>query len=138
MKNLKILIVPLLSLLWMSTSSNLDIQNTFALGKLFKVKLGEVAHLENENLTISITEILEDSRCPVGTNCVWEGQVRAAIKVEIEGRVFNKEIIYRSGRDMPLKVEDYSIRFFGLSESKQIDEDLKIKSLVFNLIVEKS
>lgn len=45
---------------------------------------GEAA--EREGHRVAFVRVVEDSRCPVGVQCVWEG--RAQIEVEVDGRPF--------------------------------------------------
>lgn len=51
-----------------------------ALGKPFLLQVGENAALR-EGLHVRLVEVLEDSRCPKGATCVWQGQVRVAVEV---------------------------------------------------------
>jgi hypothetical protein len=34
-----------------------------------------------ENLTIKFVSVVEDSRCPVGVNCIWAGNAKVQIKI---------------------------------------------------------
>ncbi len=52
--------------------------------------IGEV--FESGGATITALEVLEDSRCPVETECVWAGQVRIRALVERAGRTREVEI----------------------------------------------
>ncbi|WP_412060780.1 hypothetical protein [Rubrivirga sp. IMCC45206] len=45
------------------------------------VPLGESASLDG--LTLSFQAVAEDSRCPEGVECVWEG--RAAVRLTVQG-----------------------------------------------------
>jgi hypothetical protein len=45
------------------------------------LKLGSPARVPNTNLTIAAEAVVEDSRCPTGVSCVWEGD--AAIRIRI-------------------------------------------------------
>lgn len=46
----------------------------------FKVPFGETVQLDD--VAFTLTEILEDSRCPSDVTCVWAG--RAKVNIEIE------------------------------------------------------
>lgn len=45
------------------------------------VRVGRQKKLTRSNVTIRFIEMVEDSRCPKGTQCVWAGNAR--IKVQI-------------------------------------------------------
>ena len=57
------------------------------------IALGET--IEMGNMVIQFKEVLEDSRCPIGVQCVWEGRVRTVVAVSGDGMTtLEKEIIF--------------------------------------------
>lgn len=56
--------------------------SVLSLGQNFELGYGEQATIESENLTITFTKILEDSRCPTGVQCIWAGNARIKLKLE--------------------------------------------------------
>ena len=57
-------------------------------GQQQKVQIHKQKRFSRSNLTVKFVSLIEDSRCPVGTNCIWAGN--AKIKIEVsKGR--NKE-----------------------------------------------
>ena len=53
-------------------------------GEPFRLELG-ATHREDDH-TVTFVEVVEDSRCPEGVECVWAG--RAQIRVEVDGEPF--------------------------------------------------
>lgn len=53
------------------------------LGEPFELAVGEVAVLRDQQLSIRLLSVLEDSRCPIGPLilCVWAGRVRLRLAV---------------------------------------------------------
>ena len=49
-------------------------------GVPFRLALGETAALDGH--TIRFAEVVEDSRCPEGAQCVWAGRARIAVTVD--------------------------------------------------------
>ena len=43
----------------------------------------ESSALSDIGLTVTFVSVIEDSRCPVGVSCVWEGD--AAVRIRIDG-----------------------------------------------------
>lgn len=43
-------------------------------GEEFTLRPGDVADLPQAGLTLRFEEVSEDSRCPAGVQCVWEGR----------------------------------------------------------------
>ncbi len=57
-----------------------------------KIDLGESVKVGA--VTITFAELLEDSRCPEGVQCVWAGRARVLVEVSEEGKeTYQKEII---------------------------------------------
>jgi hypothetical protein len=49
------------------------------LGEEFRLALGESLPLENTPYSLVFSRVIEDSRCPSGVSCVWEGNARVQI-----------------------------------------------------------
>ena len=58
-------------------------------GQRQKIQIHKQKRFSRSNLTVKFVSLVEDSRCPVGTNCIWAGN--AKIKVEISNRGRNKQ-----------------------------------------------
>ncbi len=52
-----------------------------SLNNEFSLAIGQTAVLTGEQLTIQFVEIQEDSRCPKGAMCIWQGRVSAVLQV---------------------------------------------------------
>jgi hypothetical protein len=50
-------------------------------GKPFLLALGESVTVNGGIFAIDFLSVSEDSRCPVNTQCVWEGNARISLKV---------------------------------------------------------
>lgn len=44
------------------------------LGEPFTLKYGQSVHLDDAKLKLAFLSVDQDSRCPIGVTCVWEGQ----------------------------------------------------------------
>lgn len=65
------LLVPALSILALTACT----QEKFTLGTPFALKEGEsVVAREDKMLEVQFGRVVEDSRCPVNVNCIWEGE----------------------------------------------------------------
>lgn len=54
---------------------------TFSVGDAFTLNLNTDYQAIDAKLQVRFTEVSEDSRCPRGTNCVWEGQAKVNLLV---------------------------------------------------------
>lgn len=44
------------------------------------LKLGKALSLADSQTQVTFAEVLEDSRCPKGTSCIWAGQARVRLE----------------------------------------------------------
>ncbi len=47
----------------------------------FQLQLGQTALLQAQGISVKFVEVVEDSRCPMGVECVWAGQALILIQV---------------------------------------------------------
>ena len=52
-----------------------------SLGEEFSLHIGQSASIVGEELKIKFLEVVEDSRCPRGVTCIWEGRVSCLIEI---------------------------------------------------------
>lgn len=83
---MRFLIVTLISILFMTTITPAVTPQKFTL------RYGQQKRVAEGNLRIKFVAVVEDSRCPVGADCIWAGN--AQIKVlAIDSRGEKKEMI---------------------------------------------
>ena len=58
---------------------------TASLGEAFDIKVGQKASIFSQQLTLKFLSVSEDSRCPQGTICMWEGNGKVNIEVTATG-----------------------------------------------------
>lgn len=63
------------------------------LGQEFTLSIGQSAQIEGESLQFSFEEVLEDSRCPTGVTCIWEGRVRLVVEITDNGSPYRMTLI---------------------------------------------
>lgn len=49
------------------------------LGESFWLGMGETAHIEGEDLSLTLKDVLNDSRCPPNVHCIWAGEVQLIV-----------------------------------------------------------
>jgi hypothetical protein len=54
---------------------------TASLGQAFDIKVGQEASISSQQLTLKFLSVSEDSRCPQGTICMWEGNGKVNIEL---------------------------------------------------------
>jgi len=73
---------------------------TVSLGQVFDIKVGQEASISSQQLTLKFLSVSEDSRCPQGTNCIWEGNGKVNIELTPTGQT---SYVVELNTAMPLK-----------------------------------
>ena len=96
-----------------------------------EVSLGE----EVSGLGISITpiEVLEDSRCPVDVECVWEGQVK--IRTKIISSLGESEMIFITGN--PITTGNEEITLTDIKPARSLEGVIAPQDYLFTFYVTK-
>ena len=71
----------------------------FQLGQSFELPFGATGNCTCGGLSIVFADVLEDSRCTTSVVCIWEGQARVQLKVQIADGLNTIELIRRVGRE---------------------------------------
>lgn len=58
------------------------------LGQEFSLPIGKEASIKGADLRIGFEDVIEDNRCPLDVNCVWEGQAEILVKLVYEGETY--------------------------------------------------
>ena len=82
------------------------------------VGLGQTVHVDGPRVTP--LEVLEDSRCPMNARCVWAGQVRLRIAIELGAGSTEREIT--SGT--PIDVADGRLELVEVQPDRVAGEPL--------------
>jgi len=54
--------------------------------KPFTLRIGQQKFLTDGKLTVRFVSVVEDSRCPVDTSCIWEGNAKIKVVISKRGR----------------------------------------------------
>jgi hypothetical protein len=75
---------------------------------------GETKTVSKGKLSIRFVEVVEDSRCPVNTQCIWAGNAKVKIKVAKGRAAFVAHELNSNGEPNVIKTGGYEIRFSDL------------------------
>lgn len=68
--------LPIITLLLFTLAFQCDRNISFPLNETFQLKMNEMQSNKTLKVMVSPEEVVEDSRCPKNTTCVWAGQVK--------------------------------------------------------------
>lgn len=69
-------------------------------GKEFILPLGKTAAVGDENLTFKFVEVISDSRCPSGVECIQAGEAKCSMHIVYHGAV-SDVVFVQGGGDVP-------------------------------------
>ena len=55
------------------------------LNQQVRLPVGQTAIITNEDLSVKFEEVITDSRCPTGVQCVWAGEAKCQTTVTLKG-----------------------------------------------------
>lgn len=102
------------------------------------INVNEMLTLENVDLKLTFDSVLSDSRCPLGVQCVWEGNAEVQFDVNIENSVqhiikLNTNPTYRQDT----VIQGFSIRLQELKPYPVYNEELKYSDYKAKLLITK-
>lgn len=100
------------------------------LGEEFALKLGNHATLQGMDLTIVFRDVIEDSRCPEGAVCVWEGNAKIVLGVNQTAIALNTTL-----EPKQVSYSAFVIRLLSLYPYPKFGQQIKKEDYVAALIV---
>ncbi|GAA0879892.1 hypothetical protein GCM10009119_28610 [Algoriphagus jejuensis] len=88
----------------------------FKIGEDFEIALNETSENCPKNLSVSLLEI-QDSRCPLGGNCIWEGMIVIEGRLRIDGQENKLQLSTNqnaSGFPQEFSTEDHTIKLIDV------------------------
>jgi hypothetical protein len=82
--------------------------NQVKLGEEFSLAIGQTVTIQDENLKVKFSEVIEDSRCPGGVQCIWAGRVSCLIEF-IQNGTTNKTVLTQLGLTEGYATETYEV-----------------------------
>jgi len=99
----------MVALLVAGCARTVELDRPFSLGVGEAVRVGSVSVL--------LTELLEDSRCPIDVQCIWEGRTRFALAASVRGERFDDEL------QLPgeaIEVRGYTIELLEVQPERRV------------------
>jgi hypothetical protein len=108
-----------------------------ALGGQFSLSIGQSATITEEGLKIKFIEVIGDSRCPQGVQCIWAGEANSLIEITYSGSTYRK-VLTQPGASEPAQTSFsvYEISF-DLQPYPKAGEEITDKDYRLKLQVDK-
>ena len=106
----------------------------------FQLNINQTISFESDNLRLKLLNVTEDSRCPMGVRCTWEGQVTVLIHVIKQDQdIGDISLTYRSGNyDLATKTFDnYILKLVKVEPYPKQGDTLKSSDYRVTLVLSK-
>lgn len=118
MKQVTFLLVLLISMVGFSQEDPIQVPQIAV-----KIAMGETVAFKKASVTF--IKVLEDSRCPENTTCIWAGQVKALVSVTEPGKE-PKEVELLFGKEIHntlLSSEGYTLKCLSVTPSPTSEDN---------------
>lgn len=126
------------SLFYLACTKNDQVVTAPILGESFELAFEATTELSDAEIKITFEDMLEDSRCPENAVCVWEGLVKLALNLEIDGTLHEVELIDHVGHPQKAQatVGERTIRLISVEPAKLTADEISKDEYVIMLIIE--
>jgi predicted rRNA methylase YqxC with S4 and FtsJ domains len=131
--NLVFLLVAILA----SCAQDPIISRKVSLNEQFTIKAGQQVAIKGEKLSVQFSSVQNESRCPTGVQCVWEGNAAVSIEASKKRKKAVQAILNTNIQPNELAYKKYRIRLLGLNPYPRIDEKIEAKDYEAVMIVTK-
>jgi len=87
-----------------------------------KIPLGDTVSIGD--LYINFSEVIEDSRCPIGVTCIWAGRAKVKIEVSDDGMTVDHQFLTfgENSENIIFQVDGYRVKGMTLSPHPSADD----------------
>ena len=112
---------------------------TVGLGESFSLAVGQSASIDGEDLVIKFIDVIADSRCPSGVECVWQGEVACLVEITYSGTGQQKVLTYAGLSEEPSETQFGSYLFtFSVEPYPEADKEIEKSEYRLNLLITKT
>lgn len=108
----------------------------------FRLKLHKTAVLEAENLQVKLVNITQDSRCPIGVSCIWQGQVLVVVNISQDDQNLGDFVLTSRVGSPDLAVKDFgensTIKVIDVQPERSTDSEVKKSDYIVTLMLSKA
>jgi hypothetical protein len=101
----------------------------------FTLGVNQQVFVNTEGLIIEFVSVLEDSRCPVGVNCIWAGNAKIRIKVSNSNKESKAFELNTNLEPTDILFQDYKIHLVRIEPRPQADAPLKTEDYLATLLL---
>ena len=107
--------IMIILLMLMSCTQESTLVTDAELSQDFTLNVGERKRIGTEGLSVKFNGVMEDSRCPIGAVCVWQGNGAISLEFQKSGMSPLTAILHTTLNPKDTTYAGYEIRFKRLS-----------------------
>jgi hypothetical protein len=116
-----------------------DFYKTFSLGDSFSLTVGQSASIDGDDLAIKFIDVIADSRCASGVQCIWQGEVACLVEITHPGTSQQKVLTYPGLTQELSKAQFGSYQLtFSVEPYPEAGEEIEKSEYRLNLSVTKT
>jgi hypothetical protein len=109
---------------------------TFSLGDSFSLSVGQSASIDGDDLAIRFIDVITDSRCPSGVECIWQGEVACLVEITHSGTGQEKVLTYPGLTQGPSQAQIGSYQFtFSVGPYPEAGKQIEKSEYRLNLLI---
>ena len=126
------------SLFYLACTKNDNADFSTKLGESFELAFEATTELSDVEIKVTFEDIVEDSRCPENSVCVWEGLIKLALNLEIDGNLHEIELIDHVGHPQKAQaiIGERIIRLISVEPAKLTANQIPKDEYVIMLVIE--
>jgi len=118
---MKVQLITLIALLLFAACSSDEDNHVLSLDSYQQFRLQEEYSFPDQNLKISVEQV-DDSRCPIGVICVWEGEATVYLYVRMEEV---HDLVLSTVRQPKDTIQNFEIELMDVSPYPHISQEIK-------------
>ena len=103
-------------------------------GQEFILTPGRKVSLADDELVIRFVEVVNDSRCPTGVQCIWAGEVSVKVEIEYQGQAKSMVLTQSGASESASQLLDFKISF-DVQPYPTADKQLKAADYRLSMVV---
>jgi hypothetical protein len=101
-----------------------------------RVQVNHEKRFAKSRLFVRFVELVEDSRCPADTNCVWAGNAKIKVRVRANGR--SHDLTFdTNGRNQTAVAEGYQLKLVRLTPEPRSNIRINRNGYVATIVAER-
>jgi hypothetical protein len=88
------------------------------------VKIGQTAVINEPLIRITLNDVVEDSRCPIDVDCIWEGDVILSVTIFSNNYQAEHNMTLSDGKENKISFLSYFVKFQAIEP--QLSSNIKL------------